>query len=273
MRNYKIICSDLDGTLLNNASKISRENLLAMEELVKRGAYFVPSTGRTFSELPEELKNSDSIRYIIHSNGAAVLDKQTGKCILVCISNAVMQEIMDILRKYEVHISVRHGGKLYVDGALDQEAVFDHYNVCEAHRVVVRDFAVCREGFQAFAYAAEDVEVVSVFFRTLEEKAACRAELEQLGVLRVAEADTFNLEIMNLHAGKGNALYSLADALGIDRADTISLGDSDNDASITQAAGLGLAVSNACESLKRVADAVICSNEEHVLTYVLSHYF
>lgn len=40
-----------------------------------------------------------------------------------------------------------------------------------------------------------------------------------------------------------------------------------------KAAGLGLAVSNSCESLKKAADEIICSNEEHVIDYVLNHYF
>lgn len=270
--SYKILCSDLDGTLLNSNSEISAENLAAIAAVIKKGVYFVPSTGRTFAELPSEIRNDMDIRYIIYSNGAAVLDRKTGKRSLVCISNAVMRKIMDILGKFETHISIRLDGNCYVDGELNQEEIFDYYNVCEAHRVVVRAFATLQESFHKFAYAAEDVEVVSVFFRNLEDKAVCRAELEKLGVLRVAEAAEYNLEIMNVHAGKGNALHSLADSLGVDWADTISLGDSDNDASIIQAAGLGLAVSNACESLKMIADGQICSNDEHAVEYVLEHY-
>ena len=273
MRSYKIVCSDLDGTLLNSASEVSRENLLAMEAMVKKGVYFVPSTGRTFGELPEEIKNSDAVRYMIHSNGAVVLDKQTGARSLVCISNDVMRKIMEILEKYEVHISIRHNGDDYVDGSLDHEAIFDDYNVCEAHRVVVRAFAEYRENFMDFAYAADNVEVVSIFFRDLEQTAVCRRDLEQLGGLRMAAVTPYNLEIMNADAGKGNALRSLADSLGVDIADTVSMGDSDNDTSIVEAAGLGLAVANACDSLKETADAVICSNDDHALAYVLSHYF
>ena len=68
-------------------------------------------------------------------------------------------------------------------------------------------------------------------------------------------------------------MHSLADMLGVAHGDTISIGDSDNDASIVEAAGLGLAVSNACDSLKAVADEEICSNEEHAIAYVLTHYF
>lgn len=76
MHRFKIITSDLDGTLLNSRSEISSENLRAIHELSNRGIYFVPSTGRTVSELPAEIINDPAIRYIIHSNGAVLLDRQ-----------------------------------------------------------------------------------------------------------------------------------------------------------------------------------------------------
>ena len=61
--------------------------------------------------------------------------------------------------------------------------------------------------------------------------------------------------------------------LGIDMEDTISIGDSDNDIQMTLMAGLGLACENACDSLKKVADKIICTNDEHVIRYVQKNYF
>ena len=87
------------------------------------------------------------------------------------------------------------------------------------------------------------------------------------------EASEYNLEIMNIDAGKGNALYALCDLVGVAYEDTISIGDSDNDSSVTKAAGLGLAMENACDALKAIADEIICTNEEHAAVYVLNHYF
>lgn len=273
MSYYKIIASDLDGTLLNNRSDISQENLDAISALAERGAYFVPCSGRTLAEIPEKIRNNPAIRYVIHSNGAVVLDKQTGKRILTCIPNALGREIMDILTAYDAHLTIRHDGKCIVDSAFQNEETFAHCNVIEAHRDCVENYAVCSDEFRQYAYGADNVEVFSAFFHSYADKLACREKLEKSGKLRVVEASEYNLEIMNIEAGKGNALYALADMLGVDRGATISLGDSDNDNSITQAAGLGLAVSNACDSLKAVADKIICSNEEHVVSYVLNHYF
>ena len=273
MKSYKIVASDLDGTLLDNRAEISHENLEAIKELLKRDVFFVPSTGRTFSEIPEALRNNPDIRYVIYSNGAVVFDKQTGKRILNCIPKRICREILDVLNTYETHITFRYDGQCFVDATLQSEEDFEYYNIIEAHRVVVRNYAVYMDDFKKISYSRDNVEVFSVFFHNLDDKIACKNYFTQMGSLRVVEASEYNLEIININAGKGNALHSLADMLGVSYSDTISIGDSDNDSSIIQAAGLGLAVSNACSSLKELANEIICSNEEHVIRYVLSHYF
>lgn len=271
--SYKIVASDLDGTLLNSRSKVSNENLLAISELTKKGVYFVPSTGRTFSEIPVELKNNPDIRYVIHSNGAVVFDKLTQKRIMNCISNADGRYILDVLASCDSHITIRQNGECFVDTAMQTKQLWDYYNLCEAHRVVVRDYAAHLPEFEKFSSSADNVEVFSAFFHSYDEKIACKKQLAQNTRFRVVEADEYNLEIINANAGKGNALYALADMLGVNYADTIAIGDSDNDNSIVQASGLGLAVSNATNSLKAVADEIISSNDEHAIDYVLARYF
>ena len=57
MKTYKIIASDLDGTLLNSSSEISKENIDAINNLNEKGVAFVPCTGRTYSEIPDKIKN------------------------------------------------------------------------------------------------------------------------------------------------------------------------------------------------------------------------
>ena len=107
----------------------------------------------------------------------------------------------------------------------------------------------------------------------MEEKKACGERLSHMKKLFFAEAAPYNFAIFSADAGKDKALLQLADMLGVDRAATMSLGDGGNDIMITRAAGLGLAVSNSVKGLKDVADDIICSNEEHVVKYVLEKYF
>jgi Cof subfamily protein (haloacid dehalogenase superfamily) len=262
----------LDGTLLNSHAAVSLENLDAITELTKRGVHVVPATGRTLAEIPAAVLEHPDIRYILCANGAVVFDRQSDWRHKACLSAATMQRILAVLDHYDVHVDVRHNGVCFADGDIDHEAVYDTYNVCEPHRVVIRRHAAFRTAFSAFIRSLDDVEVTVGFFRSEADRVACRAELESIDGIYVTSVAPYNLEIMSADAGKGNALYALADALGINRADTIAVGDSHNDENILRAAGLGLAVANACDSLKVIADAVICQNDDHILPYILNTY-
>ena len=63
----------------------------------------------------------------------------------------------------------------------------------------------------------------------------------------------------------------LAEKIGVDIADTVAVGDSGNDVTMLEAAGLGLAVSNATEPAKSAADKIICSNEENIAVYIVEN--
>jgi len=270
---YQIIATDLDGTLLNSKAEISRENREAIQKLTDKGIFVVPSSGRTLSEIPKELRESREIRYIIHSNGAVVLDKLTGERILSCLSKALSQKVWDIVTSYDTHLTVRYDGRCFVDSRFQSDEDYEYYHVCIPHQTVVKNFAEHLENFEQQIRSVEDIEVFSVFFHNPEERIACRKVIEGTDGLSVVDVDPNNLEIISGKAGKGTALYALADKLGIDRTATIAVGDSDNDKSIVKAAGMGISVSNACDELKALADEIICSNEEHAMAYILEHYF
>jgi len=67
-------------------------------------------------------------------------------------------------------------------------------------------------------------------------------------------------------------LLRLAEILGVDKKATIAVGDSTNDYTMVKMAGLGLAVDNAVEELKQIADKVICNYKEHSAKYILENF-
>ena len=71
----KLLAIDMDGTLLNSFSKLSKVNLSALYRAKEAGIEIVPTTGRTLSCLPHTLQeHSDLFRYVITSNGASLYD-------------------------------------------------------------------------------------------------------------------------------------------------------------------------------------------------------
>lgn len=270
--NYKIIACDMDGTLLNSKSEISEENLKAINILSDNGVYFVPTSGRTLSEIPKKLVENPKVRYIIGSNGAAVFDKQSDKRILTCIDREKSLKIYSILKKYGAYISFRYDGRVFADSNQQSLDTLDSLNVCGPHRECMK-LAELKEDIGAFLSEIDYVEVFAVFFRTNDERDNCNREIMELGNLKTVKAWDCNIEIFNENTGKGSALEKLAESLNIDIDETIAVGDSENDASMIKTAGLGLAMGNAVEVIKDIADEIICDNDSHTIDYIIKNYF
>ena len=272
MKKYKIIACDLDGTLLNSKSQISDENLEAIENLADKGVFFVPASGRTISEIPKELINNEKVRYVIASNGAVVFDKKTNNKILQCISKEKLLKIYDYLVEYGAYISFRYDGRVFAVENQQSDEALNYLNVCGPHRECMKN-AILKEDMRKFLSQIDYVEVFAVFFHTDEDKENCKEKILALGDLKIVDAWDYNIEIFNIKTGKGEALESLAQSIGVDIADTIAVGDSENDATMIEKAGLGLAMANGKEHIKSIANEVICDNDSHAIDYILKEYF
>lgn len=271
--NYKIISSDLDGTLLNNEMKVSEENRLAIREYVDMGGVFVPNSGRSIDEISDEVKNLPGVRYLIGSDGSDIYDKETGEHIGhgLPMTREEAAIVFDLLDDYETLRAVHYQGASYLDADRFDRESMAYCNVDEYFAAHFEATARTVGNYEAFCRGMEEVEMVCAFFHSIEELDECRRRAREAG-FQVAETAEFNIEIFSPRAGKGNALLRLAQHLGVAREETIAIGDSTNDSSMLKAAGLGLAMENACDELKAIADAVVCRNTEHVVPYLLKHY-
>ena len=77
MFKYKLIASDLDGTLLTPQKTVSQENEAAIRELCELGVHFVPCSGRAYEQMPSFIRSNPYVRYYIYSDGAGIYDKKT----------------------------------------------------------------------------------------------------------------------------------------------------------------------------------------------------
>ena len=269
---YKIIASDLDGTLFNKQGQLSKENLQAIEEMQQMGVHFVPASGRSFEEMPENVRSCPYIRYYITSDGGTVYDKQTGHTFELAMSRQVSNRVLDVLYRYPVNMMLHADTGSYVDIDYHTEADYFRCNYSVNWKNFVFETNRPIPNFKQFAYSHEAVQQICVFFQNYEDLLTCKDIFEKDRELLVAQSNKNNLEIVSAKAGKGNALLYLADILGIDRRQTIAVGDSTNDFTMVQAAGLGLAMDNAVPELKHIADKIICNNEEHSARYILNHF-
>lgn len=271
MPEYKIIASDLDGTLLNSKMEVSPENLNAIYKMTEMGIHFVPSSGRTLTEIPDEIVQIPGVRYIIHSDGAVIYDRLTGKRSTACMNKEKSGKLLDLLNEYRTLLTVRYEGVSYVDALKHQWDIYEQYRLTDNYKRCIFDKNRAVEHFRSFCRGMDEIEMICAFFKDDNELNECRRRILATGEYKVASSEACNLEIFDVSAGKGNGLVRLSELLGVPCEETIGVGDSTNDKDNLEKSGLALAMENADDELKQIAHRVICNNNQHAMKYILEN--
>ena len=268
---YKLIASDLDGTLFNKKGEISQQNFDAIKKMYEMGVYFVPTSGRSYGEMPQVIKDIPYIRYYIGSDGATIYDKQTDTTFSTTLSKEQSKKILDKIYSYSINMMVHANNSSYVDLGTHTAENYREHNCSENWIKFIFEKNEAIADYKNFVYNS-DIEMFCIFFKNYDELLDCKEYFSKDPELLTAQSHKYNFEIFSKNAGKGNAVLKLAEILGIDKSETIAVGDSTNDFTMIEKAGLGLAMENAVAELKAIADTVICSNEEHSAKYILENY-
>lgn len=262
MQPIQLIAMDMDGTLLNHAQQIPEENRLALREASARGIHIAICSGRTARDASFFASDAgfDDCA-ILGLNGACCLEKPHGK-------------------PYAVHTIMPAHAQRVADTLLNQNVTFACF---QPERVVVvqqndqvpkRNWGtyVAREKSDAYSYGAEALirhlpEGACKFVyidRDLDPRIErIRGLLGGIGGLDVTSSWANNLEIMPAGVTKGAALRELAAKLRVPQEGVMALGDYDNDLTMIEFAGYGIAMGNASEKVKRAARFVTLTNAEN----------
>ena len=271
--NIKLIAIDMDGTFLNDEKKAPEENIRALEACAARGIEVVPATGRTVLAVPEEIKNLPGVRYAITTNGAVVADLHKEEILSTCrMSVETAVKIMEMARGSEDDIMY----DAYIEGVGYTSEYFwdhlDHYATTPGIASLIRKTRRTVPDHIAYVRACGmEVEKINLFFVDMEARMRMRERLNQMPEIAVTSAIPENLEINAVGASKGGALKRLAEQLHIDIEETMAFGDGENDISMLMAAGCGIAMGNAENSVKAAADYVTTSNNEAGVAAAIHH--
>ena len=271
--DIRLIALDLDGTLLDSEKRLSPGNLAALTDCIRQGIQVVPATGRPAAGIPGFIREIPGIRYGILTNGARVedLEKQT------VISEQLIDwklacEILQLLSGYPVAYDP------YIGGRGKMEARFRNHLECYGLLPVMQKLVLStrdevEDELDYVKAKKTGVEKINVFTANPRLRMELWDKLKQYKELVVTSSLEYNLEINSASATKGGGLEKLAQYLGMDLSQTMAFGDGSKDLSMVKAAGIGIAMANAMEVLKKEANYITRSNDQDGVAAAIRHFF
>ena len=257
-----MICLDLDGTLLDSKKRISVRNQRALQAAADAGIEIVPTTGRFYLGIPEEVRDLPFIHYAITVNGACVRDIRNGKDIVRIEIPA--EQAVSIMEHFDT-LDVMYDCFLDSWGFMTsaQRKLVDKYAPDPVYAGMIRALRSPVPELKEFVRSSgKDVQKVQFFCRDLSVR---DRELELLPELftdvAVSSAIWNNVEVNNVRANKGEALRRLCEYTGTDLSEVMAFGDGSNDLTMLEAAGTGVAMGNAVAQVLASADIVTDTNE------------
>ena len=271
--DIKLIFLDLDGTLLDSNKNLPETNRRALEQAAGLGVHIVPSTGRFYSGMPQVVRDLPFVRYVVAVNGAKVHDVKEDKVLYreeIPLETAF--RVFDALDALPVIYDCYMGDFGY-DYVAMYERVDEFISDPRVNAMVKGTRQPVPDLRTFLREQGAPLQKIQMFFKDMDRRAA---ELERMPrlfpELAVTSSIYNNIEMNAKTATKGEALRFLCRHLGIDIRDTMAFGDSSNDLSMIQAAGLGVAMGNAASELLAAADYITDTNDQNGVATALERF-
>jgi HAD superfamily hydrolase (TIGR01484 family) len=242
MGKYKLLALDMDGTLLNEEKLISIPNRNAILDALEAGVTVIFSTGRGIQSATPYAEELGLRTPMVTVNGGEVW-KAPGELLKRHFLSA---ELIRSLHELAVKYDTWWWGYA-VEGMFNTEKWAEDLDSLQ---------------WLKFGYYTEDLAVLSEI----------RGIVEAWDLLEITNSHPSNIELNPKGVNKASGIEEVCKYLGISMSEVIAMGDSENDIAMIREAGLGVAMGNAQESVKLIADITTVTNEEHAIARIINEY-
>jgi len=263
---YKLIASDMDGTLVDDDSKLSERTKAAIIKAVDAGVLFVAATGRPFSNvnIVNELYDAD-MPCIVFNGAASYMSKSEKLLFERFLDYDLATEAFEIGQKKGVAQIMWTGPRLWANRRCDETNQYEA--ICkDLTMTIVEDLATIKDEVEGVSKVLwidhpDNIKRMSVEMKAhFGDKLNCFSSMSHF------------LEFVSKDASKGSALAEIGRLYGIDRSEMIAVGDAYNDVCMLEYAGLGVAVDNAPDDIKEICDYVTSSNNDDGVAEVIEKF-
>jgi len=260
---YKLIAIDLDDTLLNDDNEISSATKEALVAAAEQGVILTLATGRMYASAAAIAAGLGLAVPLITYQGALVKHPQDGAVLYQRdVPNDVAAGVYEYCKSHGLHLQAYVNDQLYV--AEENDKVISYSLLSKIPYIVEPDFAAILQQPQTKLLMIDDPDRLDIAALELNKLFGDKAH--------ITKSKPHFLEVMHAEGTKGSALKFLANYFGCSIEETIAIGDSWNDHDMVEVAGLGVAVANAVDALKTVADYITASNNEDGVKQVIDRF-
>lgn len=263
----KLIAVDVDGTLVNSEGVITPRTRDALIAATKAGHEVMIVSGRPTYGIREQALalGFDKFGGVLSAyNGGQLYDFKEKKILANHpMDYDLAMEMLEFSKSLDLEIMVPYGEFIYTDKA-------DNF-------YSNRESGMLNMEVKAIADIRDRLNFVpnKILFAQDPEKLdrPCAKLKEKFGRLtEQVKSARFYYEVMPKGLSKGSSIIEACKIFGIDIKDTIIFGDEMNDLSMFEVAGTGVAMGNAVEPIKKLADYVTLSNNEDGIAYYLENF-
>ncbi|MFB7505270.1 Cof-type HAD-IIB family hydrolase [Streptomyces broussonetiae] len=253
--DIRLIVSDMDGTLLDDAKRIPDGLWPVLAELRRRGVLFSPASGRQYATLARQFADVAEGMVFIAENGTYVV-RDGVELTSDTLAPAVPAGIARTVRRL-----VADGADVGVVVCGKRSAYVERTD--EAFLAEVRKYYVEHRIVEDVTAVEDDVIKVALFDFGSAERSTAPALAEFAATHQVVVSGEHWVDVMNRTADKGAALRGLQRALGITPAQTMVFGDYLNDLEMLDAADWSFAMAGAHPEVVRRARYLAPSNNDN----------
>lgn len=255
--NKKLLISDMDGTLLNSNHRLSEKTLEAIKLLKENNYDLILCSGRCLSSV-EYISKHFATDYMCIGNNGAIASVNEEIILDYPIERSILKQIIDIATEkgYTFHMYDRD--TLYSN--VKVESRLKHLKDDEGNLVQVKDYY----DENIYEYIKEnDIKIYKFMFHGDFSNDPDLIEfLDGFDSISYSMSGLDSADVYSSKADKWQTSMELVKIIGKDYNEIVAIGDYDNDLPMIKNANIGIAMGNALDSVKVVADFITDSNDE-----------
>ena len=275
--SIKVIVMDIDGTLYNSNKQISLKTKEALLLVQRNGIKLILASGRPTSGLIDIVKELEMEQYhglLVSFNGSMVVDVKTKEVLFnETLSIDEGKSVLEHMKQFDVIPMIQKDDYMYVNNV---------YN-CMI-QVNNKDFNIIEYESRSNKYKLSEINDLSSFVDFPLNKILVAGEIDYLNKNYLDMMEPFKdkmncmftapfyFEYTAKDIDKVKALKTVLEPMGYHKDEIMAFGDGQNDCSMIEYAGIGIAMNNAHDELKKIADDITLSNDEDGIAFALSKY-